>query len=427
MSTAMGRADGLCADSVRQVQRRTLRIVVAAQVFGGAGLAAGATVGALIAQDLLGSERLAGLPSALFTLGSALAAYLVGRTGRRFGRLPALSGGFLAGALGAAGVVYATAHRNVPLFFLTLFIYGAGTATNLQARYAGTDLATPDRRGHAVSVALVSTTAGAVAGPSLVGPLGTLAEAVRLPHLTGMFLLAVVAYAVAGVTFLVLLRPDPLLLARRLDETAGEQPLAPDRAPADVVEVAPAGRHSLLLGATTMIATQVAMVAVMTMTPVAMRSHGHGVDAAGLVIAAHIAAMYLPSPISGILVDRWGRVPTAMASVVVLLAAGCCAAVAAGGAMALVTVALMLLGFGWNLGLISGTALVVDGVAAAERAQVQGSIDVLVALAGAGAGVASGIVAAAFSYPTLTLLCGLVGVTIVPVAVRFRARQAVAG
>src|SRR3989337_2741128 len=66
-------------DARRRLHRRVLIVVVTCQVFGGAGLAAGVTVGALLAQDMLGGASTAGLPAALFTLGSALAAYLVGR------------------------------------------------------------------------------------------------------------------------------------------------------------------------------------------------------------------------------------------------------------------------------------------------------------------------------------------------------------
>ena len=73
--------------------KRTLKIVVIAQILGGAGLAAGITVGALIAQDMLGAERFAGLPAALFTLGSALSAYLVGRFSQKHGRRLGLSFG----------------------------------------------------------------------------------------------------------------------------------------------------------------------------------------------------------------------------------------------------------------------------------------------------------------------------------------------
>jgi hypothetical protein len=71
-------------------QRRILRVLVATQVLSGAGLAAGVTVGALLAQDMLGTTSLAGLPSALFTARSALA---VGRISQARGRRPGLATG----------------------------------------------------------------------------------------------------------------------------------------------------------------------------------------------------------------------------------------------------------------------------------------------------------------------------------------------
>mgnify|MGYP002336328553 CR=1 FL=1 len=201
-------------DARERLQRRTLRVVVASQVMGGAGLAAGITVGALLAEDMLGSDGLAGLPSALFTLGAALAAYLVGRISQLEGRRLGLSAGFVTGGAGAVGVVVAATVDSVPLLLGSLFLYGAGSATNLQARYAGTDLAPAASRATAASVAMVSTTLGAVAGPNLVEPLGTLAEALGIPALAGPFLLAAVAYLAAGAIFYLMLRPDPLLVAR---------------------------------------------------------------------------------------------------------------------------------------------------------------------------------------------------------------------
>lgn len=48
------------------------------------------------------------------------------------------------------------------------------------------------------------------------------------------------------------------------------------------------------------------MVAIMTRTPVHMRAHGHhGLGEVGLVIGVHIGVMYLPSLVTGSLVDRW--------------------------------------------------------------------------------------------------------------------------
>jgi MFS family permease len=393
------------------VQRRTLTVVVLGQVLGGAGLAAGVTVGALLAQQMLGSEGLAGLPAALFTLGSALAAYLVGRVSQRLGRRVGLGAGFAAGGLGAVGVVVAAALDNVPLLFVAFLVYGAGSATNLQARYAGADLATPATRGRAVSVALFSTTLGAVAGPNLVEPLGHVATGLGLPALSGPFLLAAVAYGAAGLTLFTLLRPDPLLLARRL-ETLAARELAD--AGGELVTAVPRAARAAYVGATIMVLTQVAMVAIMTMTPVQMRHHHHGMSEVGLVIALHIAAMYLPSPLTGLLVDRVGRVAMAVASGVVLLAAGLTASLAPGDSLGLTILALVLLGLGWNFGLIAGTALVVDATVPANRSRVQGSIDVLVALAGAGSGALSGVVVALTSYGTLALGAGLIALALLP-------------
>ncbi|CAM3657715.1 hypothetical protein MALU111345_16470 [Marinicrinis lubricantis] len=91
-------------DMQRKLYKRSLFIVVLSQIFGGAGLAAGVTVGALLAQEMLGEESLAGVPAASFTLGSAVAALLVGRLSEHYGRRLGLAAGFFAGGIGAIGV-----------------------------------------------------------------------------------------------------------------------------------------------------------------------------------------------------------------------------------------------------------------------------------------------------------------------------------
>ncbi|WP_016905579.1 MFS transporter [Streptomyces xiaopingdaonensis] len=390
-----------------QAQRRTLRVLVASQVFSGAGLAAGVTVGALLAQDMLGTTSLAGLPSALFTAGSALTAVAVGRISQARGRRPGLATGYFAGALGSAGVLVAAVSDNPVLLFLALFVYGAGTATNLQARYAGADLAAPGHRARDVSTVLVATTLGGVAGPNLAAPIGTFAETLGIPHLAGPFLLSGVAYALAALVLALRLRPDPLLLARasaRKEETdAGAGAADPSE-----------GRGGVVLGALVMVLTQLVMVAVMTMTPVHMHDHGHGTAASGLVIAVHVAAMYLPSPLTGRLVDRYGRMKIAAASGTTLLVAGVVAAAAPVSSVPLLALALALLGLGWNFGLVSGTAIITDTVPLATRAKTQGLVDVSIAVAGATGGMASGIMVAATSYPALALTGGVLSLTLLP-------------
>lgn len=412
-------------------QRRTLATLVLAQVLSGAGLAAGITVGALLAQDMLDATSLAGLPSALFTIGSAAAAVGVGRLSQRSGRRAGLAAGYLTGALGAAGVVAAAALDSVVLLFAALLVYGAGTATNLQARYAGADLAAPARRGRAVSTVLVATTLGAVVGPNLVGLTADLAQALNVPALAGPFILAALAYAAAGLVLWLRLRPDPLLLARSLatpttsiahvgsTQSVTSTP-EPSTAPAAGEPGARSWSPAVAVGAGIMVVTQLIMVAIMTMTPVHMEHHGHGITATGAVIAVHVAGMYLPSPLSGWLVDRVGRMVIAAASGLTLLVAGLLASFAPADSVVLLAVALGLLGLGWNLGLVSGTAVITDTVPLATRARTQGSVDLCIAIAGAGGGLGSGLIVAATSYTTLSLLGGILALLIIPVVATVR-------
>ncbi|MEC1420950.1 MFS transporter [Bacillus subtilis] len=401
----------------KSLYKRTLFVVSISQIFGGAGLAAGVTVGALIAQQMLGTDAFAGLPSALFTLGSAGSALIVGRLSQRYGRRTGLSAGFMIGGLGAIGVIMAAIINSIFLLFISLLIYGAGTATNLQARYAGTDLANRKQRATAVSITMVFTTFGAVAGPSLVNVMGDFALSIGVPSLAGPFILAAAAYMLAGVVLFIMLRPDPLVIARTI-EAANEEPGDKGHlAAAEHTE----NKKGIIVGATVMVLTQIVMVAIMTMTPVHMRHHGHDLGAVGLVIGFHIGAMYLPSLVTGVLVDRLGRTAMAISSGTTLLLAGVIAAFAPGESMVLLIIALSLLGLGWNFGLISGTALIVDSTDTATRAKTQGTVDVLIALSGAAGGALSGMIVAGSSYLALSFTGGILSLLLIPVVVWSRA------
>lgn len=395
-----------------QLYRRTLIVVIISQIFGGAGLAAGITVGALIAQNMLGTDNFTGVPTALFTLGSAGAALLVGRLSQRHGRSLGLGVGFLTGGIGAIGVVIATMINSLILLLLSLLIYGTGMATNLQARYAGTDLANSKHRATAVSMAMMFTTFGAVAGPNLVNVTGNFALSMGIPRLAGPFILAAAAYILAGLVLLLFLRPDPLLVASAiaLREKADGNTLSVNE-----TNYTASSRRGITIGAMVMILTQIVMVAIMTMTPVHMKHHGYGLGDVGLVIGIHIGSMYLPSLITGILVDKIGRTAMAMASGVTLLLAGIVAAIAPVDSMPLLILGLGLLGLGWNFGLISGTALIVDATTPLNRAKVQGSVDVFIALAGASGGALSGMVVAHSSYATLALAGSMFSLLLIPV------------
>lgn len=399
-----------------KLYKRTLTVVVMSQIFGGAGLAAGITVGALIAQDMLGTTSYAGLPAALFTLGSALSAFLVGRLSQRFGRRQGLSLGFITGGVGAIGVILAAVINNIWLLFFALFIYGAGTSTNLQARYAGADLASEKKRATAVSIAMISTTLGAVAGPNMVTPMGKVASLMGIPPLAGPFILAAVAYILAGLTLFIYLRPDPFLVAKAIAEKREKQAHDSEHDVGKLHETT-INRVGIITGALVLVLSHVVMVAIMTMTPIHMQDHGTGLTAVGIVIGLHIAAMYLPSVLTGRLVDKLGRHVMVFASGITLAISGLMAAFAPGESLFWMAFALILLGIGWNFGLISGTAIIVDSTNMQIRAKTQGSVDVWVALGGTAGSLLSGVIVSYSSYAMLGFLGTYLSVLLIAIII----------
>ncbi|MER7705915.1 MFS transporter [Kitasatospora sp. NPDC097605] len=405
-------------------QRRVLAVLVVSQLVSGVGLTAGVVVGSLIAEEMLGSTGLAGLPTALFTGGSMLGALGIGRLCQARGRRPGLGLGYAVGALGSVGVVVAVAADQVALLLPALLVYGAGTATNLIARYAGADLAAPERRGRAVSRVLLAATLGAVAGPNLVALVGGPAEDWGIPRTAAPFVLAAVGYAVAAVVLGALLRPDPLRSARARDPVASAEPAEPAD-PADPAEPAepadgaardPVRTPGVATGLWIMVLGQFPKVALMAMAPVHLAANGHGTAAIGLVVSLHIGAMFLPSPLSGLLVDRWGALPAAAAAGVTLAAAALLAGLAPGDSLPLFAAALLLAGVGWNLGLVGGTAVVTAAAPPARGAATQGLADVGLSVAGCTGGLLSGPVVAAGGYGTLAVGCALVALLVTSLA-----------
>jgi MFS family permease len=160
----------------------------------------------------------------------------------------------------------------------------------------------------------------------------------------------------------------------------------------------------VLVALVTLVAGQVVMVLIMTMTPIHLSDHGHGLATIGFVLSAHLFGMFALSPLSGRLTDRFGS-PTVIAGGLGLLgiAAGMAAIAPPDGGLVL-TLALFLLGYGWNLGFVAGSALLTGGLALSERTRVQGIADGMVWTSAAVASVSSGIVVASLSYTVLGLL-----------------------
>jgi len=378
------------------LQRRTLNSLRLAQVPGQAAVAGMVAVVTLLAGDLLGSDRLAGLGSASFTVGAALTSIPLAAYMRRRGRRRGLTGALMLGAVGSAIAAVGGEVRWFPLFLVGMVAFGAGQAATLQGRYVAADLARPAHAGTAIAAIVWVGTLGAVFGPLLTPVERVMADSVGLDELVGPFIVAAVLFAVAAAVIAVRLRPDPLEVLGTIDPHAERvRPLRQVRRSAAVIGRSPNAQ----LGLAAMAISQGAMVGVMTMTPPHMKDHDHG-DLSAFVIAVHIVGMYGLAPIVGRQVDRLGA-NRAIRIGAVVLGVGTVSTVVAGYVPALMFVGLFFLGLGWNVGLIAGSALLTRSVPDEARVEVQGTADLAMSLSGAAAAFGSGFVKDSFGFHLL--------------------------
>lgn len=397
------------------VQRRTVGVLSGCVALAGLGVTVGVTVGGLLARDVAGTDSASGLGQTMGVLGAAVIAVPLARISDRAGRRTGLVAGYGVAVVGAVLVVAAAAISSLPLLLVGLFGFGAATACGLQARYAAADLALPGRRGRDLSTVVWATTVGSVLGPNLAGPGDDLGRALGLPDLGGVFAVSALVFALVGVAVTALLRPDPLLLARRSGGgTPGVRRPGATGAAVGAVWASPGGR----LGLTSVVVAHAVMVGVMVMTPVHM---GHAGGPAGttlriigLVISVHVAGMYLFSPLVGWLADRAGRRMVVAVGGAFLLAAAVLAGSAPPGAAVQLGAGLLLLGLGWSCGLIAGSTLVTESVPADLRPTAQGGTDLLMGLGAAVAGVLGGPLLAIGGFGLVTAVSAAL---LVPLAV----------
>ena len=410
--TAAG-SDELPTRQVAQVQRRTLAVLVLTQVLSGAGVGTGVAIAALSAARLSGSDVVGGLALTCTAVGAALAAVSTARIAARAGRGPALLVGYLTAAAGALAAAVAVEIRSYPLLLAASVPVGAATATSLAARFAGTDLAAPQRRARALGIVLGATSLGIVIGPNLADPAHHAAAVMGVAADAGPYLLCAGMFGLAALGVGVGLRPDPLRLARRLHTATG----MPVHTAWHGHGSAPQARLALV----TIGLAQLVMVGVMSMAPVHMGHGGAGLRTVGIVISFHTAGMYALSPVFGWVSDRRGRLPVLAMGAGLLAVAGVVAGTAGPHDITTLSFGLFLLGLGWSAAVVSGSALLVDAVPIADRPRVQGRADMVVNLSGALGASSAGVTVAATSYGMLGALAA--GLATFVLAAVLRARR----
>jgi MFS family permease len=379
---------------------RLLITLFAAQVCGSTAHSMSMAVGSIMAATITGTNTASGLPVAVSALGAALASWPLARWMARAGRRPGLAVGYALGGVGTVlGMIGVTVH-DFSLFLFGMTLFGLGNTSNLLARYAAADVKPGARRGRAMGFIVWGSAGGAIIGPNLIAPVLTVGSALGVDRAASAFLISVAGYGLAALLIELFLRPDPLAVARELSSDAEPgRGAGPSRALGAILADV---RVQIALAALTI--GQFVMISTTSTSTVYLHDQGHSVNVIGIGASLHLGGMYVTSPLSGWLADRWGRVPTIVAGALLLIGATILAGFVPGTDGPLVILGLFLNGVGWNLSFVAASALLTDALSPAERASTQGLADLAMSLMGALGSAAGGMILGVWGFTILNVL-----------------------
>ena len=318
------------------------------------------------------------------------------RLGRRPSLILGMCIGVLASLLAGAGAIM----KSFPVLLVGAALVGVAAAALALSRFVAGEVHPPDRRARAISGVVLGGTIGAIAGPLLSGASSRFARAGVVDELIVPFAVSTLLAAAAAIVLFIWLRPEPKevgeaisLVHREATPTTG-----PARRIGEILREPPA-----MVAVTSMVFGQMVMAMLMVITSLHMRNHDHPLTSISFVISSHVVGMYAFSVISGRLADRWGRGPVIMAGAAILILASLTAPLSP--QVVPLTVALFLLGLGWNFCYVAGSTLLADQLSPSERGRTQGFNDLLIGLASAVGSLGSGLVFAAIGYGAM----GMVG------------------
>ena len=298
---------------------------------------------------------MATLPVMGYVVGGALSTGLVAKTQSRFGRRTSFQIGLAVACLSACVAGWAVARSNFWLLVAATVVAGYYSANGQLYRFAAAELALPQFREKAVSLVMAGGLIGAIAGPNLAAQSRTL---LAVPFAGAYVALALVALAAMVLMHFIVFPPH----TAPVQGADGGRPL-----------------WEIMRQPTFWVATLCAalgfgvMNLLMAATPLAMQQCGLSFDDAAFVLEWHVIGMFAPGFFTGNLIKRFGTLP--VMGVGVALNAACIAIALSGLSLHQFTIALFLLGVGWNFLFTGSTTLSLNTYRPEEKDRAQGAIN----------------------------------------------------
>ena len=365
---------------------RNLVLLVCTQLISATGSIVFVTLGGLIGTALASNAAWATLPLTMIVLASAFttmpAALLMKRIGRRAGFALSSCSAVIAVLLAA----WALSQSSFLIFICATFLFGINLAFTQQYRFAAAESVEQQYVPRAISFVLLGAIGGALLGPQIVTVGHELISGV--PHAGSMLILAC-CYALQVVLFLF------------LEKTRAEKSAASAEAGRPLSAVA--RQRVYIVAVLGGIAGYGLMTLVMTATPISMNiDNGFSLQVTAGVISAHVLAMYVPSLVSGFLVEKLGVIRMMFAGAFGLLATSIVGL--QGHSVMHYWWALVLLGVGWNFLYVGATSMLTYTYTDSERFRAQGLNDLLVFGSSATASLLAGTVMHYFGWFKLMLI-----------------------
>lgn len=366
--------------------KRNLSILLSCQLISATGAIVLVTLGGIIGSGLAGNRALATLPVSVMVISVAAttipATLLMRAIGRKLGSALAS----LSAAASALLAAYAVTVSSFPLFIVAAAIFGINMAFTQQYRYAAVESVKQDHAGRAISIVLIGAIGGAFVGPELVKHAPSWFG--DIPYV-GTLVAVAALYVVQSLLFLML---GPLRGEEHGTTTQSHRSLTQIvKQPVFIVAV---------LGGTVAYGV---MTLIMTATPLSMHiNDGYSLEETANVIRGHVLGMYVPSLVSGLLIERLGTVKMMTVGAIALLAAALLGL--QGQSIMHYWFALVMLGVGWNFLYIGGTTMLTLTYSMAERFKAQAVNEFSVFGTSAVASLLAGTVMYYYGWYTLVLL-----------------------
>ena len=367
---------------------KNLTLLTLSQVFGFTAATITVFLSGIIGSQITSLKFLATLPTAIYVVGTAiftiLAARIMSKIGRRLGFILAALGSSVASLLAA----YSISQQNFILFCISCLILGMGAAFNHQYRFAAAESVEKEKAAKAISILMLAGIVAAFLGITSANYTKNLIP----DHLyVGSYLLLAVFTFVPAIF---------LFFYKNNENTKIELNNKYDGRRLFEIIFQPRFLQAVIASAF----AYAVMSFLMTATPMSMHlMEKMSLEKTGLVLQFHVAAMFLPSLITGNLIKKFGH--SKIIYIGVLFFAVTVVLSLFEQTYANYMIALIFLGLGWNFLFISGTSLVVLTYTEKEKFRAQGINDLIVFTTMAFASLSAGISLSLTSWTTINLLC----------------------